>query len=578
MGATIMLNTDQIIGDNNISNGINSSVFYKISFSIREKPNMNMDLLWELILHIKRWLEWKERKKGHIHVQHDIRRWSRLKNRYKMYDAKGNKTFFIDSIQRTNPDDAKDVSWVCRIRECEDGEKRFAPRWWTTEIGFQTRSNGAALLSFVVSYADAVGFIGECMPSPDISVPLIVRNIQQDKRFSCEINDEPLLFEAIELQVGMGMDLKHLIYDPQRRIPIILVMPKKDYVDPKKNNLPVNPNELIRSVAGNALVYYSMDLAFVEEMKYVLDENYKCTAGMIRYYLPNVDTKNPNDALRHRFIHYDEAISMGENSILKIFRRVVAQDANDYERPLFRYLDCEDLIRRDTLQSRINLLKAQHNEEEEMIVLEKEIELEDIKKELKDEKEKNFNLNSTIESMEANYNLLRQGKEALDVVRGLSEYPNSPKDVAEYFSTVYFDKIAFTENGWKSLKECRTSVEILWRAFYSMATTLYDCLGKYNNFSEACRAYNDKSVYECVPGNTSMTNKNKELLREYQDEYNGQLISIASHLKSKSGKGSDPRFFRIYFNNFKDKRTGKRKIVIGSCGEHLTTAGTIYNK
>ena len=100
-----------------------------------------MDLLWELVLHIKRQLDSKERKKGIIHVPREMRYWTHFKNGNKLYDAKRKKTFYAESIYRVNPENDKNISWACRIRECQN-ESGFAPRWWTTEIGFQTMSNG----------------------------------------------------------------------------------------------------------------------------------------------------------------------------------------------------------------------------------------------------------------------------------------------------------------------------------------------------------------------------------------------------------------------------------------------------
>lgn len=586
------MKTVEEFGTEQSKNDINSKIFYKISFSIKEKK-VELDLLWELILHIKRWLDSKERKKDNIHVPKEIRHWTHFKYGNKLYDAKGKKTFYAESLYRVNPDNEKDISWACRIRECEN-ESGFAPRWWTTEIGFQTMSNGAARLTFVVSYADAMGFIGECLSMPDISVPGIVRNIQSDDRFMCEVNDEPLLFEAMELYAGQGLTFKEQIYDKERGIPIILVMPKRDYLDKEKINLPVNPQKMIESVAGNALVYYSNDLSFVEEMKYLMDEDYKCTAGMLRYYLPNIDTTNPLDANRHRFIHYDEAIEKGEETILRIFRRVVAQDINDYDN-LFRYRNCEELIRRDALQSRFLQLKTKQEESSqyastvnddlksqlediELEKLEFEIENSDLKDELQKVKNDNYSLQSQLDSMQAAYEPLKKGKEAYDLVRQIEEYPKNPKDIFGFFVTVFSDRIDLTEKGWKSLKDCGTSPTVLWDVLYSMVTTLYDCLGKYPNFTEACAKYNEQAIFECVPGNTSMTKKDKTILREYEDFYGGNEINIEPHIKSNTGKESDSRFFRIYFANYIDKKSGKRKIVLGSCGGHLTTAGTMYKR
>lgn len=385
-----------------------------------------------------------------------MRYWTHFKNGNKLYDAKRKKTFYAESIYRVNPENDKDISWACRIRECQN-ESGFAPRWWTTQIGFQTMSNGAARLTFVVSYADAMGFIGECLSAPDISVPGLVRNIQSDERFMCEVNDEPLLFEAMELYTGQGLTFKEQIYDKERGIPIILIMPKKDYIDKEKINLPIDPQKMIESVAENVLVYYSNELSFVDEMRYLMDEDYKCTAGMIRYYLPNIDISNPLDANRHRFIHYDEAMEKGEATILRIFRRVVAQDINDYDN-LFRYRNCEELIRHDALESRFVQLKKKQEEssqiastendglksqleEMELKNLEFEIENSDLKDGLQQAKNDNYGLQSQLDSIQAAYEPLKKGKEAYDLVRQIDEYPKTPKDILGFFVTVFSDRI-----------------------------------------------------------------------------------------------------------------------------------------
>ncbi|HBO31218.1 MAG TPA: hypothetical protein DD634_00660 [Lachnospiraceae bacterium] len=586
------MNSIEELSTEQSKNDINSKIFYKISFSIKDE-HLELDLLWELVLHIKRWLESKERKKGIIHVTRNMRHWTHFKNGNKLYDTEGRKTFYAESIYRVNPENENDISWACRIRECQN-ERGFAPRWWTTEVGFQTRNNGAARLTFVVLYADAMGFIGECLPAPDISVPGIVRNIQRDGRFKCEVNDDPLSFEAMELYPGQGPAFKEQIYDKERGIPIILMMPQKDSIDKEKVKLPVDPQKMIESVAGNALVYYSNEMSFVDEMRYFMDEDYRCTAGMIRYYLPNVDTSNPLDANRHRFIHYDEVVEKGEASILRIFRRVVAQDINDYDN-LFRYRNCEEMIRRDALHTRFVELKKKHEESSqfastvnddlksklEKMELEKiefEFENSDLKDELQKTKNDNYGLQSQLETIQAAYEPLKKGKEAYDLVRQIDEYPKSPEDVLEFFTTVFADRIDLTEKGWKSLKECGTSLAVLWEVLFSMVTTLYDCLGKYSNFVEACKKYNEQVPFECVPGNSSTTKKDKTILREYEDHYCGKEINIEPHIKSNSGKESDSRFFRIYFANFIDSKTGKRKVVIGSCGGHMTTAGTMHKK
>lgn len=568
----------------------NSRVFYKISFSIKANAgHEDLDLLWEIVCHIRKWLTYKEKSSDRVHVPHDTKRWSFFKNGCKIQDTKKLKTFYADSIKRINPTDEKDISWACRIRECEHVVP-YTPRWWTTEIGFQTMCNSSARFSIVVSYADAMGFIGECLPTPSINIPHIVMNVQRDSRWTCNVYDDPLLFKPIEQKAGDGMKVRELLYDPERGIPIILIMPQKNHLTSEIEH-PVDPQKMITSVAGNALVYYSCDMEFVEEFRYLVNEKYRCTAGMIRCYLPNIDINNESDMYRHRYISYDDAIAMGEGKILDIFRRVLSQDINDDDR-VFRYRECQELLRRDKLQEHYSALlkKRQEDSEREQGALNQKLERTEIKafeleiknmdleNELKNAKKENYRISSERDSIRALYEPLRIRKDAFDHVRELSNYPNDPKTVFEFFSTVFSDRIAVTERGWKSLKECKTDPEILWNVLYSMVKDLYDCIAKYESFTEACQHYNERSRYECVPGNTSATKKDKDIKREYLDIYNGDEISIEPHLKSNTGKESDPRFFRIYFNTYTIPKNGKKIIVIGWCGGHLTTAGTMKRK
>ncbi|WP_044917227.1 hypothetical protein [Butyrivibrio sp. WCE2006] len=572
-----------------IKNDLNSKLFYKVQFTVKPAAGLeNMDILWELVLHIKRWLSAKR-----IKVSGDIKRWSAFKKGGKLYDYSENGDFFAESVRRVDPCDPNSIAWACIIRE-RQYQQGYAPRWWSTEIGYQSNNGEAADLTFVLSYSDGMGYIGETMPEPEISVPRIVPNIQNDERFLCEINDDPLLFDAMELRTGEGFSFKQLLLDPKRKIPIILILPKRDYVDREKINLPVDPNEMIKSVGGNALVYYSMDLGFAEELKFLLDSNYKCTAGMIRLYLPQINRDNPNDYSRHRFIHFDEARKMSESVILKIFRRVLAQDINDYD-DLFRYRTCLDLIRKDGLQAKLDKIKRDKElsekviSEDNTVLAEKNYNLEeeniqlqidnmDLEEQINELKKDIHGYKTRIDLMESSYESLRVAKEAMDGIRDLDEYPNTTMRVLNYFTTLYTDRIDLTEQGWKSLNDCNTSPDILWEVLVTMVTELYDCINNSGSFNEACIKYNERASCKCVPGNSSTTKKDKSIIKLYEDEYMGQKVNIEPHIASNTGKESDPRFYRIYFGTVLDKKTHAKKIIIGSCGGHMDTAGTKYQK
>ena len=109
-----------------------------------------------------------------------------------------------------------------------------------------------------------------------------------------------------------------------------------------------------------------------------------------------------------------------------------------------------------------------------------------------------------------------------------------------------------------------------------MVTELYDCLNSMDSFVTACSEFSNRATCKCIPGNGATTKKDKELMKNFIDEYHGQTINIEPHVASNTGKESDPRFYRIYFDVITDNKTHLKKIVVGSCGGHMDTAGTKY--
>jgi hypothetical protein len=65
-----------------------------------------------------------------------------------------------------------------------------------------------------------------------------------------------------------------------------------------------------------------------------------------------------------------------------------------------------------------------------------------------------------------------------------------------------------------------------------------------------------------------LTNRNKQMLRERQVEVDGKVYDMLPHIKVPCV----PEDLRIYFNPDHEKRL----IVVGSCGRHERTAGTMF--
>ena len=80
--------------------------------------------------------------------------------------------------------------------------------------------------------------------------------------------------------------------------------------------------------------------------------------------------------------------------------------------------------------------------------------------------------------------------------------------------------------------------------------------------------YQAATSFELALTEGSMTNKGAKYMKQRERIYRGQIVSIAPHIKGRSGSSND--HFRLHY--YAD--TERRVIVVGHCGAHLETAGS----
>ena len=160
--------------------------------------------------------------------------------------------------------------------------------------------------------------------------------------------------------------------------------------------------------------------------------------------------------------------------------------------------------------------------------------------------------------------LSHEREAALDNVRRIAAYPESPRQIVDYFLLHFGDRLAFTRRGLASLDRCTTAPAVLWDALYQMVTTLFQL---YEDEEEVMvdRAFNSCSNLRLARGEGTMTRKNAGLMRNYSDTYEGRVIDIQAHIKTAEVRPGSPKFLRIYFCY----DPALHKIIVGSCGEHL---------
>lgn len=557
---------------------LNATMFYKAKFNVEIVDDQLNDLLWWLVSHIRAWItrKWNPMGKPAV-IEYRTSNWSYFKNGSKFFDLGHMNRVYAESVYHQSKEDPLNISWACKIVEKPEVEGGYAPREWITEIGYQATTANSAEISYVVTYSDLAGFIGFCMPEPTPSVPRVIRAILGDPAVKCSIGANPVSISPINLTPGDYPTFENVLFNSKREMPVIYISPKRLADGSDEAHVLVNPVKIADSVAGNAIVFFADSLEFTREMNYMANTNYLCSGGAVRIYRPNIRIDDETDPHRHRFLSARFIEEHGEERVVDLFRRALAQDVHFYE-SLFRVDDCRALIEADAHRTRIERIQEQSQgaaDEATAAFMEESDRCKSIEREkrlLQEEndqlKTENYSLTVQRDMYRDRANQVEQIEDAIHRVRSISEYPNSPQAIARYFETIYPERIAFTDRAYRSMDECITKSDVLWEVFYCVATKLFDLLRA--NPAQAYTDFKNETGWEIARGEGHQTRVDAKLMRQYVDTYDGQEIDIEAHIKN-GVRESDPKFVRIYFSY---DPSISDKIIIGHCGKHIENYST----
>lgn len=556
---------------------LSARVHYKAHFDIVRETD-TLDLLRDVI--VKTLSDWLKRKHGE-----DVRSWNWAKfAKYGNFDTDNHK--LIASTTSFNEGNSR--YWACKIDEFEGAPEedsisilKKAPRTWTTEVGFEQTEAGRATISYVCYYTDKAGFVGIIDETPKRTTPGFVRDLLYcaKKPFHCAIGKNNLSPIQIKLEIGEADHFADLIKDPERKVPLILVIPLDANVD-EAFRFPAR--ELARNVMGNALVYEAVGPDTKEELTYLIDRSYWCMPGQIRIYWP----EGNNVARRNRYLPEEVIRKMGSDAVIDLFRRVLAQDIRYYKsKEMFRMDDCDELYRQSRvrqLHSQYQELRSQYQAARESIAKEKEIgketreqfklanelfELADeenkaLQTDLSKVKDELWKVRTYNEQLLSEQEHARSIENSLRSIRNCSTLPSTAKDIAQYFRQVFSDTLDFSERGIRSLDRCVTRPALLWECFFAMATKLIELYR--SNTPEIEKKFQEETGWDMARGEGKNTRNDRECMKLREDHYQGRKISIEPHVR-RGNKDNSPDCVRVYFCY--DKISNR--IVIGHVGNHL---------
>lgn len=160
---------------------------------------------------------------------------------------------------------------------------------------------------------------------------------------------------------------------------------------------------------------------------------------------------------------------------------------------------------------------------------------------------------------------------ALEAVRAdIEQLPEDLPAVLQLIERLYPDRIFFSAVALESARTAKLNgwsggVGIAWRLLRAMALTLHDL--HLTGAADVMRRFQDQSGFELALGEGSATRRDSELMKSRVVEHDGGLLDVGAHVKYGS---REPRLLRVHYGFC--FHCGR--IVIGHCGDHLTTAGT----
>ena len=553
-------------------------VFYKAHFNIESKYS-DVSLFDEVIYGLYNWL--------HHKFGQPIVAWNW--QQFRKFGEFQTNDGLVEASSTSFKNDGS-LFWACKIEEYqvqdssshEDNAISEAPRIWTTEVGFEQISHNSATVSYILYYRDKAGFIGKTADAPALTVPSFIKNLLYNQKILCKIGDDILRVHSTLLKCGFGKRFAENIQDERRVVPCILVLPEltEDGIEYR-----VNAESIAKNVMGNALVYSIDAKEVIDEINFYLSKELHCRQGQIMIYWGSSSTS------KFRYISSRQIESLGEQEVVEILRRVFSTDIKYYDaHEMFRMADCDEMYRQHRIKDLRSKMKAvellseekastnaelkeQLNERDELLkyadeeLKSQETQIGALKDQLSEERQENRKLQGYIHTMDPIYKDSQGQLDALHAIRCISSIPKTAMDVGMYFTKVFPEKIDFSERGFKSLNACTTRVETIWECFYQIATHLTDLYRAGSSDME--EDFKTKTGWTLKRGEGKMTRRDKSLMAQRMDSYDGRTIIIEPHV-ANGNRENDLNFIRVYFAY----DPVSRKIIIGHVGKHLENFST----
>lgn len=525
---------------------------------------------------------------------------------------------------------AGSTSPICWAIEYDEPDGIYPFRHWHTRIGLSTTSDGTCIVNAKVSYYLLPNYIGAPLRDPGANIPNFIKELISLEDYQCCVGETIAERRCIELtQHNFRQAFADNLLSEDRELPLILITSDYDGVYPI-SNLDQFASYFLGMANVYALNWRSPELRSQLFDLFARDTpayRYRCSCGNIRVYLPKINLQDAADSSNHRFFTPETIKERyhNEQSFAEMLNRSFGRgylktdddvlDLNDIALREGKIAVEENKKRITELKNKLAQMPPSKNTTQEPVATSGQANIEDIKRQLEDERNNSAylyellsvyekgqtKLLAQIESLEyknmeledearnnqsmryhleqararaeENASEARSLQNELNAINSMEHVPTTLGELLELASKLWKSKITVLDEAYRSAREFKQyDLDESWRMLSSLANSLWTISFGSQGCSNLEQEYRDETGIILTLRETGLTNADSECKRLRKRVYNGEEIDITPHIKGNGSKNASKKDdkFRIHF--YLDEKN--QKVVIGHCGAHLKTAGT----
>lgn len=473
----------------------------------------------------------------------------------------------------TDPDEPN--CWAMEMIHADNDERA---RRWSVEITLRKNEDGSVRFTTINKYWMIPYFIGEYPDPPSPSAPRYVSALLSDRSLLCRRGDTVMSSNWHTISNSDARTVFDSLLSPNRLSPSLFMAANLD-----TGRALIDPAVVMKSIVGNANLFYLPSSSVIDEMNYYLGDDLRCESGMIRVFVPGLQHGDSYNARLHRFLTRNVIAEQGEQVIMRFVTNGLSRNGMTFrlnDLTSFQHIFTE---RRKYAIKNLAAQKESATEESQVVWEDNEqlskraseweclaVQFEAENKQLQQQAS---SLKYRVEEADRVRGRLADLESQVSGVKTLTELPTTLSAVLNTIQKLFPNRIEISEQAIASAEGYaeeygghwgkQEQVALAWSMVFDMVTKLYELMfvDEAANFEDE---FNSRSSFKLAMSEGKQTKKDSRLMGLRKMAHKDREYDITPHLKYGN---NPPKLLRLYFAIDNDNR----KFLIGHLSDHLET-------